>query len=403
MHISEEQIEYVRHVLSENGAVRWTFVFMHQPLWLQKNRGWEPIEEMLSERPHTVFAGHEHNYVKYERNSSKYIKLATTGGVSSLRGANIGEFDQIVWVTMNDQGPIIANLSIDGIFDENLVTEEKSKVIGSLFSGDWLTSDSIILETETFDRESGMLHINNPWVFPLSVKGSFKSHSRLQSSKQNIDLTIAPGTTEDIPVDIYSDQPVRLSALEPLVFSASAAYAVSDQPPIVADIFHQLDIRYVWQEPELIINGGFDQGMEGWTTAQKSPASGTFSIESDALKVHVEVEDSLYSLALAKVMNVFATNVDYQLSFKAKSLDGPNQMRMAIRDGSTNAQLLVDGKIIQRYTFQLTETMTPYHLIFRPTKESNIIGGILLLTFFNEKDILIDDISLRRISKEKMP
>src|SRR5262249_39565293 len=48
--------------------------------------------------------------------------LATTGGGSKLRGPEYGEFDHVVWVTMKKDGPVIANLLLDGILPEDLST-----------------------------------------------------------------------------------------------------------------------------------------------------------------------------------------------------------------------------------------------------------------------------------------
>jgi hypothetical protein len=76
-----------------------------------------------------VFAGHFHNYTKYIRNSQKYFILSTTGGGSNLRGLKYGEFDHGVWVTMTDNGPVIANLIVEGISDEDVVTESRRELI----------------------------------------------------------------------------------------------------------------------------------------------------------------------------------------------------------------------------------------------------------------------------------
>ena len=403
MRISDRQIEYVRKVLAENPKVRWTFVFMHEPLWLNKNRGWEPIEAMLAERPHTVFAGHMHAYAKYERHGNSYIRLGTTGGGSSLRGPSVGEFDQITWVTMTDKGPTIANLALDGILDENLVTEEVSHIIERLYSGEWLTSDGIVSEAEYFKHAAATLNLSNPESIPLKVRGTFKPHRQLTVSTQDLELIIAPKSTKAIPVEVKAKNPTLLRDLDPLVLNVSAVYKVPGRAPITSVSTHQVDLRYAWQGPELIQNGSFNKGMTGWMTTQRTPASGTFTVESETLKAKVDVEDNLYSLVLVKIINVLKTGVDYQLSFRAKNLKGPNQIRFAIRDGSTNAQLVVDGKTVQRHTFQLTESMSPSILNFRLAKESDIRGGMLLLTFFNKGEVTIDDVSLRVVNKDKMP
>ena len=130
--ISDEQVAYVRRALQANKDVRWTILFMHQPLFLpgrkgKANPGWVKIEEMLKRRPHTVFAGHLHHYAKRRKYGRSYIHLATTGGASKLRGLGAGEFDHIVWVTMTDKGPRIANLMLDGIHDENIAAVARKR------------------------------------------------------------------------------------------------------------------------------------------------------------------------------------------------------------------------------------------------------------------------------------
>ena len=126
--ISDTQINYIKKVLQDTQSVRWTFIFMHRPLFVEQegklHEGWAKIENMLAGRGHTVFAGHWHTYAKHEKHGQNYIRLATTGGASNLSGIGAGEFDHIVWVTMTDQGPRIANLLLDGIYDENVNVAE---------------------------------------------------------------------------------------------------------------------------------------------------------------------------------------------------------------------------------------------------------------------------------------
>ena len=98
----------------------------HRPIWtgnLEKNR-WGEVEKALAGRNYTVFVGHEHRYVKYVRNGMNYYQLATTGGGSRLRGVRYGEFDHIVWVTMKKNGPVLANIMLDGVLPENLSLPE---------------------------------------------------------------------------------------------------------------------------------------------------------------------------------------------------------------------------------------------------------------------------------------
>jgi hypothetical protein len=128
--LSPAQVAWARKVLEDNADVRWTIVAIHVPLWVKPNvekNGWLEMEKALSDRAYTVFAGHVHRFQKFVRQGRNYYQLATTGGGSKVRGVRYGEFDQIAWVTVKKDGPVIANLLLDGIYPEDMkmpVSEE---------------------------------------------------------------------------------------------------------------------------------------------------------------------------------------------------------------------------------------------------------------------------------------
>lgn len=133
--IGKDQAAYVRKVLEDNPKPRWTFVFLHKPMWTHPNldsNGWLDVEQTLKGRSYTVFAGHLHRYQKYIRQGQSYYQLATTGGISKMRGLAYGEFDHIVWITMKKEGPVLANLMINGIYPEDLkqvITDEDAYIL----------------------------------------------------------------------------------------------------------------------------------------------------------------------------------------------------------------------------------------------------------------------------------
>ena len=136
-HISAEQLAFVKKSLETNRAARWTLVFLHKPMWVWTNAeksGWLDVERLLGDRPHTVFAGHVHRYQKFVRNGHNYYQLATTGGGSKMRGTDHGEFDHIVWVTMKKDGPVLANLLLDGVLPEDLRAIETSEEAAPVYA-----------------------------------------------------------------------------------------------------------------------------------------------------------------------------------------------------------------------------------------------------------------------------
>jgi len=121
--MSAEQVAFVKKTLEAHPNVRWTIAALHKPIWTSpnvENNGWLEVEQALAGRPYTVFAGHVHRYQKFVRNGMNYYQLATTGGGSRLRGVEFGEFDQIAQVTMKKDGPLIANIMLNGVYPENM-------------------------------------------------------------------------------------------------------------------------------------------------------------------------------------------------------------------------------------------------------------------------------------------
>jgi len=185
--LSDNQLKYFNKVLADNKDVRWTLVFLHRPLWLYTEaqspsttstetaskpgaQNWAEFENLLKGRKHTIYAGHVHNYVKYVRNNSKYITLATTGGGSPLRGVDgYGEFDQVVWITMTDDGPIMANLMLDGIRDENLRTEEVARYATALLHGG-VRAQVTVTDPTPFTSATVYVKVTNPAKLPLQME-----------------------------------------------------------------------------------------------------------------------------------------------------------------------------------------------------------------------------------------
>jgi len=115
--ISKEQSEYFKKVLEENPSVKWTFLFMHKPVWQREEEGGlQIIEAALADRPYTLFNGHFHSYSHTDRNKRDYIMLGTTGGAQNDK--DLMSFDHLTLVTMDDHEPSIANLRLDGILDK---------------------------------------------------------------------------------------------------------------------------------------------------------------------------------------------------------------------------------------------------------------------------------------------
>lgn len=118
--IGDEQAAYFTRAIAENPDVRWTFLFMHKPAWM--NDGWDAygqIETALADRPYTLLNGHFHEMQYHTRAGRDHIILGTTGGGQNANSAS--SFDHVTLVTVGGKGgdePAITHLRLDGILDK---------------------------------------------------------------------------------------------------------------------------------------------------------------------------------------------------------------------------------------------------------------------------------------------
>jgi ABC-type sugar transport system substrate-binding protein len=116
--IGPEQNAYFEKVIAEHPKVRWTVLLMHKPAWRRTDgHGLGPIEAALAGRPYTVLNGHLHRYSHASQSGADHITLGTTGG-EWADNETPGAFDHIMWVTVGQDGPSIANLRLDGVLDK---------------------------------------------------------------------------------------------------------------------------------------------------------------------------------------------------------------------------------------------------------------------------------------------
>ncbi len=170
--MTQPQVDWLAEVLAQNPDPRWTLVFIHTPLWNMPKPGlWPEVEQLLAGRQHTVFAGHHHRYVKDVRNGrSNYYTLASTGGNSDLRGPRFGEFDHVMWATMTDEGPILANLVLEGILPEDVRDTKTKEMQVALIDDGSLAVQPLIFRGEHFTGGHTELRFTNDTDLPVTLE-----------------------------------------------------------------------------------------------------------------------------------------------------------------------------------------------------------------------------------------
>ncbi|MGP0032454.1 MAG: metallophosphoesterase family protein [Acidimicrobiales bacterium] len=114
--LGEEQLAYFEDVLARHADARWTFVIMHMPLWQGDHPAWARLRAALGPRRYHAFAGHVHNYRHEHLGGNAHIRLGPTGGLWVLGGPE-GNFDHVTLVTVTGDGPVVANILLEGVRD----------------------------------------------------------------------------------------------------------------------------------------------------------------------------------------------------------------------------------------------------------------------------------------------
>lgn len=233
--MKQEQVDYFTKVIEQHPNVRWTFVFMHQPLWAKNNTGFEKIEAALQNRNYTVFAAHTHNYLFTKRNNQKYFILATTGGGSARRGEQYGEFDHITWVTLRDKEPTIAHLKLEAIVKEDIVDAEIKKLIRPLTSGNWLKVSASQLASPGDKSTQTQLVFKNTNDIPLSVKGILKGTEQVEILPADVDITVPANSEKRFPITLqYKGAVPDWSQVTPVQIELTGGYMIRNKPYALA-------------------------------------------------------------------------------------------------------------------------------------------------------------------------
>jgi len=226
--LDDAQYAYAAKALADNPDVRWTLVFMHQPLWKFKNTpNWDKLQAQLAQRKYTAFAGHMHSYDYHTAESGhEQITLGSTGGTSLLRGTTYGEFDHVTWVTMSETGPVIANLALEGILDKYVTEPGFDKVFDQqeVFSyGAWYQDKELLANDRVHSYD---IEVSNPFAKPLDYRIRFEANPHIQVRNATLTGTLAPGEKVTRQALLSLAGFADLDQVQPLVFTASASYQI---------------------------------------------------------------------------------------------------------------------------------------------------------------------------------
>lgn len=224
--LTREQTDFVLKTLKENSSVRWTFLLMHHPIWTYDTGGrFQEIQEALNSRKYTVIAGHEHRYHHNEINGANYYILATTGAGSALLGERFGQFDHISWITMTDNGPVMANLKLDGILPHDVANSKTRSMAAPLISNSKMQHQIICNPGNLFKNGTLFLNFVNPSETDMILNLDFFHHHQLQIETPDAEITIPAGSEKQIEIPFHSAQPLNYDKIDLICTTWEIKYA----------------------------------------------------------------------------------------------------------------------------------------------------------------------------------
>jgi len=300
--LEKEQIEFVKNVLEKNSNVRWTMLFMHRPLWAYGEKsGYQEIEDLLAGRNYTLFSGHHHHYMKGVRNGMKHYVLATTGGGSYLRGAEFGEFEHVTWVTLLPDGPQVAHLELDGIFDENLIQEKDKELIQTLRLGQFLNIKPVFSEKAQSPNFKTKLIFSNPASKIMSISGELAALNSLEFYPNAVQVQIAPKSTKEIELTITNRDNKSIHELNELgkELELFASFTINEKKlslpakkRILFDSFHKIATYNTKETKEFIEINKPLFVQEDWDWKGAEDGTFKFAVEKDSKHLIITVETS---------------------------------------------------------------------------------------------------------------
>jgi len=284
--LGEEQVKWAEDDLKKHRDARWTFVLLHKPLWVYAERelaagnpdrtNWTKIAAALGSRPHTVFAGHVHHYVQFERNGSNYYQLATTGGGSQLRGEAYGEFDHVVWVTMEPDGPRIANIRLDGVLAADVVTEESIQEFREFLNDTQLTVKPILIQQGSEIQSATIeVQVTNGFDDAISVDAHVMGLplKGLSIEPTSANVEVAPHDTKTIVYEFSLRQPLDYEQFRKVALNGTIRSKGKQEMVAELTIPVTIDRRHLCHDLVARVDGSLDEWNGEEETLGKTPTT----------------------------------------------------------------------------------------------------------------------------------
>ena len=148
-----------------------------------------------------------------------------------MRGTNFGEFDHVVWVTMTDEGPVMANLLLQGIWDEDVVTEE----LVSMINANRIMVEPVFVDEDYLSNTEFTIKITNDDNYPMWVYFEFVDNAKLKPEIIRYQKEVGPNSVEILNARVNLMGSANVENLQPLIMKSWFVYEYEDNREIQLD------------------------------------------------------------------------------------------------------------------------------------------------------------------------
>jgi hypothetical protein len=199
-----------------------------------------------------------------------------------MRGEPYGEFDHVAWLTMEPDGPRVANLKLDGILRPDVVTEKSAERFGRFLQqakvevapilvSDALHADGAHGESDSFQEGTLAVRLQNRFGEHVELRGSIDGLPLrgVTVEPEAIRVECGPTGVAEQSVRLRFEKPIAIDDLQRANFVArlrtTGDATATSEPPLTAELAIPvvIDRRY---ECPAIAGPEIDGVVEPWPT-----------------------------------------------------------------------------------------------------------------------------------------
>ncbi len=134
--------------------------------------------------------------------------------VRPLLGEAFGQFDHISWITMTNNGPVMANLKLDGILPHDVATAKNREMAEPLIANSKMDHFIVCSSDKKFTNGKLALRFKNPSETDMILNLNFYHHHQLQIEIPENEIKIPAGSEKQIEIPFHSTKPLDYDKID---------------------------------------------------------------------------------------------------------------------------------------------------------------------------------------------